>query len=59
MDGVGSALTGQVRARVDADVELDVAPGLLVLAALEGDEALDRTVCLPTTSNYRDGIRTG
>jgi len=59
MDGVGSALTGQVRARVDADVELDVAPGLLVLAAFEGDEALDRTACLPTKSNYRDGIRTG
>ena len=44
MDGVGSALTGQVRARVDANVELDVEPGLLVLAALEGDEALDRAL---------------
>ena len=44
MDGVGSALTSHVRARVDADVELDVEPGLLVLAALEGDEALDRAL---------------
>ena len=44
MDGVGSVLTGQVRTRVDTDVELDVEPGLLVLAALEGDEALDRAL---------------
>ena len=40
MDGVG-ALTGQVRARVGSDEELDVEPGLLVLAALEGDVALE------------------
>ena len=44
MDGVGCALTSQVRARVDSDEELDVDPGLLVLAALEGDAALDRAL---------------
>ena len=44
MDGVGSALTGQVRARVDSDEQLDVDPGLMVLAALEGDAALDRAL---------------
>ena len=44
MDGIGSALTAQVRARVDADEQLDVGAGLLVLAALEGDEALDQAL---------------
>ncbi len=39
-----AALTAQVRARVDADEELDVEAGLLVLGALEGDEALDRAL---------------
>ena len=34
MDGLGSALNAQVREPVDADEELDVGPGLLVLAAL-------------------------
>ena len=33
MDGIGSALITQVRARVDADEQLDVEAGLLVLAA--------------------------
>ena len=44
MDGIGSALTAQVRDRVDADEQLDVGTGLLVLAALEGDAALDRAL---------------
>ena len=44
MDGIGSALTAQVRDRVDADEQLDVGAGLLVLAALEGDAALDRAL---------------
>ena len=44
MDGIGSALTAQVRDRVDADEQLDVEAGLLVLAALEGDAALDRAL---------------
>ena len=44
MDGIGSALTAQVRAGVDADEQLDVEAGLLVLAALEGDEALDQAL---------------
>ena len=38
---IEDALIGQVRARVDADEQLDVEAGLLVLAALEGDQALD------------------
>ena len=41
MEVIEDALIGQVRARVDADEQLDVEAGLLVLAALEGDEALD------------------
>ena len=41
MEAIENALIGQVRARVDAD---DVAAGLLVLAALEGDAALDRAL---------------
>ena len=41
MSNIYSALTAQVRARVDADEELGVEAGLLVLAALEGDAALD------------------
>ena len=44
MDGLGSALNAQVRERVNADEELDVGPGLLVLAALEGDAALDQAL---------------
>ena len=44
MDGIGSALTAQVRDRVDADEQLGVGAGLLVLAALEGDAALDRAL---------------
>ena len=44
MDGIGSALTAQVRARVDEDEQLDVGAGLLVLAAHEGDEALDQAL---------------
>ncbi len=44
MSNIYSALTAQVRARVDADEELDVAAGLLVLAALEGDAALERAL---------------
>ena len=44
MDGIGSALTAQVRARMDADEQLDVEAGLLVLAALEGGEALDQAL---------------
>ena len=44
MDGIGSALTAQVRARVNADEDFDIGPGLLVLAALEGDAALDRAL---------------
>ena len=56
MDGVDSGLIGQVRARVDADVELDVEPGLLVLAALEGDEALDRA--LSGDAGDRDAVST-
>ena len=44
MDGIGSALTAQVRARVNADEDFDVGPGLLVLSALEGDAALDRAL---------------
>ena len=43
MDG-SAALTAQVRARMDADEELDVEAGLLVLGALEGDAALDRAL---------------
>ncbi len=39
-----AALTAQVRARMDADEELDVEAGLLVLGALEGDVALDRAL---------------
>lgn len=44
MNGLGSALNAQVRERVDADEELDVGPGLLVLAALEGDASLDQAL---------------
>ena len=44
MEGIGSALITQVRAGVDADEQLDVEAGLLVLAALEGDEALDQAL---------------
>ena len=43
MDG-SAALTAQVRARMDVDDKLDVEAGLLVLEALEGDEALDRAL---------------
>ncbi|MDE0446990.1 MAG: hypothetical protein OXH96_09985 [Spirochaetaceae bacterium] len=44
MGVIENALIGQVRARVDADEQLDVGAGLLVLAALEGDAALDRAL---------------
>ena len=44
MDGIGSALIAEVRERVDADEELDVGAGLLVLAALEGDAALHQAL---------------
>ena len=44
MDGIGSALIAEVRPRVDADEQLDVGAGLLVLAALEGDAALDQAL---------------
>ena len=36
-----TGLISQVRARADADTALEVRAGLLLLAALEGDEALD------------------
>ena len=39
-----NAVTGQIRERMDADERLDVGAGLLVLAALEGDEELDRAL---------------
>ncbi len=39
-----AALISQVRARADADTALEVGTGLLVLAALEGDETLDRAL---------------
>ena len=39
-----NALIEQVRARVDADDQLPVEAGLLVLAALEGEEALERAL---------------
>lgn len=39
--GGDAALISEVRARADADGALDVGAGLLVLAALEGDEPLD------------------
>ena len=44
MDGIGSALIAAVRARVDADEQLDVGAGLLVLAALESAAALDQAL---------------
>lgn len=44
MDGVESPLIAQVRTRVDTDEEVDVEPGLLVLAALEADATLDQAL---------------
>ena len=39
-----AALISQIRARADVDRALDAGAGLLVLAALEGDEPLDRAL---------------
>ena len=39
-----AGLISQVRARADADAALEVGAGLLVLAALDGDETLDRAL---------------
>ena len=43
-DRGGSALIAHVRARVNEDEEVDIEAGLLVLAALAGDPALERAL---------------